>query len=395
MTVELRTLTPDDVGPAWDVLETVFGYPPHPEDREPEFGVVDPCRFYGGYDGDAIVATAGSFALQMAVPGTTTDVAGVSWISVLPTHRRQGILRSIMRRQLDDLHASGAAVAALWATEGAIYQRYGYGPAAWNTLLSVPSGARFVRPVDAAGVALVEPTGELLTPIYDTVAARTPGWSARDDAWWRFRLHDPQYGWDENGPLRCAVTEGGYALHRARGRFTDEGPDGRVQVVELAAATPDAHARLWRFLLDLDLMRTVDCRNNAPDDPLVHALLTDPRTARIRVRDGLWVRLVDVPTALGARRYAAPVDVVLEVVDDVCPWNAGTWRLSGDRDGATCTATGDSPDLRLDARDLGAAYLGGTPLRSRPVEPVTAGALDVASTAFGPVGAAPWCPLVF
>jgi predicted acetyltransferase len=114
-----------------------------------------------------------------------------------------------------------------------------------------------------------------------------------------------------------------------------------------------------------------------------------------RVRDSLWVRLVDLPRALAARTYACGVDVVLEVVDDRAPWNTGRWHLTGDRTGATCVRTEAAADLVLRPEDLGAAYLGGTPLRSRPVDERSAGALDVATTAFGPTGAAPWCPLVF
>ena len=171
-----------------------------------------------------------------------------------------------------------------------------------------------------------------------------------------------------------------------------------VQVWELAARTPESTARLWRFLLDLDLMRTVTARACGLDDPLLH-LLAGPRTAQARISDALWVRLVQLDTALASRRYLAPVDVVLEVSDRHCPWNAGRWRLTGDSTGATCVATTDTADLVLDVRELGAVYLGGTALAARAqagwVEERTAGSLTATSTAFGWTGGLPSSPMVF
>ena len=398
MTVDVRTLTEADLPDLWAVLETVFAAVPDPEGKRLELANADAGRFYGGVDTGAtagLVCTSGSYRLSMAVPGAVADVAGVSQVGVLPTHRRQGLLRTMMRRQLDDLHAEGTAVSALWATEGAIYQRFGYGPGAWNLGVRVPAGAPFAHPVEPGRTELGPPSADRLRGVYDEVAARTPGWAARDDAWWAYRLHDPEHARDGGTPLQCVTTDGGYALYSALGRYDDAGPAGEVRVRELVSADPQAHARLWRFLLDLDLMRTVEYRNTAPDDALVHSLLATPRNAAARLRESLWVRLVDVAAALALRTYASPVDAVLEVEDEFCPWNAGRFRLTGDRSGAQCTATDDPADLRLRVADLGAAFLGGTPLRTRPAVELTPGTFGPVSTAFGPVDRAPSCPMVF
>ena len=396
MDVTLRTLTPPDVEPAFVALERAFGGAPHPDDVPLELSVVDPGRFYAAYDGDAPVATAGSFDFTMTVPGGPVPVAGVTWVGVLPTYRRRGILASMMTRQLADLHEAGTAVAALWATEAAIYGRYGYAPSAWMLNVTIPRGAALRTPVEPGGLRLVDPASPEVREVYAAVAARTPGWPQRDDAWWAFRLHDPEHRRDGGSPLQCVVTDGGYALYSTAMRWQEALPAGTVRVRELAATTPAAAARLWRYLLDLDLMREVQVFAAAPDDPLLMDLLAEPRTASAKLRDCLHVRLVDVPAALAARRYAADVDVVLEVADDPqCPWNAGRWRLVGGRDGATCTATSDEPDLVVTVQDLGAAYLGGTPLRTKPVVERTPGQLPRASTAFGPLDGAPWCPQVF
>lgn len=395
MTVDIRPLVPAEVEPAWAVLERAFGGTPHPEDTAVELSVVDPTRFYAAYDGHDPVATAGSFDFTMTVPGGPLPVAGVTWVGVLPTHRRRGILDALMSRQLTDLHDAGTAVAALWATEAGIYGRYGYGTAAWLLNLTVARGATFRRPVEPGELRLLDPGAAEVRAIYAQVAERTAGWPRRDDAWWDFRLHDPEHRRDGGSPLQCVATDGGYALYSTAMRWEAALPAGVVRVREVVAATPAAGARLWRYLLDLDLMREVQVFAAAPDDPLLLDLLAEPRAARACLRDCLHVRLVDVPAALSARRYAADLDVVLAVEDARCPWNTGRWRLVGGRNGASCDKVTDEPDLVVTAADLGAAYLGGTPLRSRSVVERAPGALSRTSTAFGPLEGAPWCPQVF
>ena len=398
-----RTLTADDLEAAALVLEHAFGGPNHPDDQAVEFSVVEPGRFYGTYDGGAPVAIAGSFDLTVTVPGGPRQVAGVTWVGVKPTHRRRGLLTGLMRRQLDDLHAAGEAVAALWAAEGAIYQRFGYGPAAWDVSLKVPSGAAFAAPVAATGLRLTEPDAAVLGPIYDEVAERSLGWTARGPQWWPFRLHDPEHRRAGATSLRAVLAEGpedteGYALYSTDPKWSGGVPGGVVRVRELVATTPEARARLWRYLLDLDLMDRVEAWSVAPDEPLLH-LLAEPRSAVPTLKDNLWVRLVDVPTALATRCYAIDVDLVLEVTDEFCPWNAGRWRLKGGPHGATCTSTTDAAELQLRVADLGAAYLGGTTLAARAaaghVVELRPGALTEATVAFGWGAAAPYCPMVF
>jgi predicted acetyltransferase len=189
------------------------------------------------------------------------------------------------------------------------------------------------------------------------------------------------------------TVDDGYALYAVRPEFDDDGPAGEVRVRELVAATPTAHARLWAFLVDQDLTRTVTWHAAPVDEPL-WLMLTDPRAVRITLSDSLWVRLVDVAAALGARSYASDADVVLEVADEFCAWNAGRYRLSG----SGCERTDAEPDVALDVADLGAAYLGGTTLRSLAaagrVRELTPGAVVRASAALrGEVE--PWCPEMF
>ncbi|MBC7375202.1 MAG: GNAT family N-acetyltransferase [Frankiales bacterium] len=396
MPSDVRVLAPAELEAALRLLIHVFGQQAHDEDIPVELDTADPARFYGSFDDGALVAAAGSFDLRLTIPGAVIAAAGVTWVGVLPTHRRQGLLTSLVTRQLHDLHAADTAVAALWASEGAIYQRFGYGPASWHLSVTVPSGAVFRRPVAAGSLRLVTPDAAALAPVYDAVAARTPGWFARDDAWWAYRLHDPEHARDGATPQRCVVTTGGYALYSQTSRWADGLPGGVVTVRELVAADEGARERLWRYLLDLDLMTEVSCRLIATDDPLLH-LLAEPRAVRARLSEDLWVRLVDVGAALASRAYACDIDAVLEVVDEQCPWNAGQWRLTGGPQGGQCVRTDAATDLVVGVADLGSAFLGGTPLSARRagIQELTPGSLQRVSTAFGPVGGAPWCPMVF
>jgi predicted acetyltransferase len=151
-------------------------------------------------------------------------------------------------------------------------------------------------------------------------------------------------------------------------------------------------------LLDLDLMTETTPFILAPDDALLH-LLVDPRAAGAQLVDNVWVRVVDVPAALAGRRYAAEVDVVLGVADAHVPDNAGAWRLRAGAFGeAACERTDAAPDLELDVRELGAAYLGGVSLASLAAAGLvverTPGALARASAAFAwPVP--PVCSWIF
>ena len=401
--LDTRTLSSDDLDDVWEVLERAFGGANNPDDRGVEFALVDPKRFYGTYDGDTAVATGGSFDLTMTIPGGVRQVAGVTWIGVSPTHRRRGLLTALKRRMLDDLHAAGESVAALWASEGAIYQRFGYGPAAWNVSLSVPSKAAFNRPVSATGMRLTPPDAAVLAPVFDDVAARSMGWSARDATWWEYRLYDPAHHRSGASPLLSVLADGpdgvdGYALYATKQSWDGGASASTVNVRELVAKDAETKARLWRYLLDLDLMKTVKVSFAGLDDPLLH-LLAEPRAAQGTLKDNLWFRLVDVPAALASRAYATDVDVVLEVDDSFCPWNAGRYRLVGGVDGATCEPTTDAADLAVHAGDLGAAYLGGTTLVARAaaghVAELRPGTLAAASQAFSWPSPTPYAPLIF
>ena len=361
---------------------------------------------------DAVVGTTGVYSLRMAVPGAVLPVAGVTAVSVLPTHRRRGVLRSLMHRQLADVAARGdEPVAALWSAETPIYGRYGYGRATSSAYFECGRGEGALgrhAPADPRlALRLARPADVVaeLAKVHDAVLGGQPGFFARDDDWWGRVLHDESAERQGAGSLRCLIAEDGsgargYAVYVTRERWDEATglPDCALAVRELVAADPAAGAALWGNLLDRDLVSSVTAELRPADDPVLHQLL-DQRRARVRLGDGLWVRIIDLPAALSRRGYSGPVDVVLEVTDALLPGNAGRWWLrAAGPDGARCERTNRPADLALDVRELGAAYLGGTRLgtlaQAGLVRELTPGALTPLSAAmtWDPV---PWCPRIF
>jgi predicted acetyltransferase len=394
----LRTLASiDDFSPVFDILAAAFGEDFPDEELDNDRLVFEPTRSHAiEHDGDGMVAHAGAYTRQLTVPGGVVPAAHVTLVGVRPTHRRRGLLTRLMTHQLGQVRGRGEPVAMLWASEGRIYQRFGYGLAAIRHLLTADKrGVRLTRrPDPAAGRLRDASPGQVrkeLQEVYERVRAERPGWSGRDENWWTCRLTDPAGSRQGYTARRALLFEGpdgvdGYALWRRKAGWDETGPKGEVNLVELVAATPEAYLALWDFLLSVDLARTVNYRFAAADEPLRH-LVDEPRALAERVADALWVRVVDVPGALSARRYAAPVDVVLEVSDPLIAANTGRWRLTGDANGAACAPTTGAADLSCDVAELGALYLGGTDLgalaaagRVRQLRP---GAVTAAAAAFG------------
>ena len=368
-------------------------------------------RTLAAWDAGRMVGEAAAYSLRMAVPGAVVPVAGVTWVAVLPSHRRRGILRGLMLRQLADIHDRGEAVAALFASEAPIYGRYGYGQASVWTNFTFARGEGALRPDAPADetlrLRLADPGAVRpeLAKVHDAVLPNRPGMFTRDDGWWDHRLRPAERPGPDETPLRCVLAEDdagprGYGLYWGTNAWAGDGlADSTLTIREVMAADPAACAAIWRDLLTRDLAREIRAGNRPPDDPLLH-LLADPRRARARSWDGLWIRLVDVPRALRQRRYSCAADIVIEVSDEACPWNAGRWRLRTHGGGVapSCEPTGDPPDLELPVRALGAAYLGGTrlgPLAEAGIVAERRGGAVAELSAAMAWDPAPWCPMIF
>ncbi len=360
-------------------------------------------RMHAAWDDGRVVGGAGGFTFELTVPGGRVRAAGVSVVGVLPTHRRRGVLTAMMRAQLDACRTHGESVACLWASEDRIYGRFGYGLASLTGEIDVArEHTAFRAPGELFGRARLVPLAEaepLVAPVWERVAASTPGMFARTAAWWQARaLADPDWRRGGGGELRCVVVEaeGGpvaYALYRMALGFDRGVSTGAVNVVEAMGDSPRATRAIWRYLLDMDWVARVRAGQLPVDHPLF-LLAAEPRHLRFAARDGLWVRLVDVGAALAARAYPGPGSVVVDVADAFCPWNAGCWRVG---DGGV-KRVAEAPDLRCDVTALASVYLGGftwaQQARALGVEEARPGALARADALFR-TERAPWCPEIF
>jgi predicted acetyltransferase len=412
----IRPIGPDEFPEFYAVIANAFNSSHRTDDdMRHELAIFEFDRSLAAFDGADIVGTAGAYTFQMGVPGEIASVAGVTAVSVLPSHRRRGILSGLMRRQLADVRDRGETVAALFASEAPIYGRYGYGVASAELDLRIRRGEGTMSgppgrggPGAAPRLRSAEPqdaTAEL-AKVYDVVLRGRPGLPARDDRWWDYTVWDPQHRRSGTSPLRCVIAEDdagprGYALFSVRPEWGEHGiPAGALTVQELMAADPAAYAAIWGDLLTRDLIAEVRARMRPADDPLLY-LLADGRRARAHLLDGLWVRLVSVPGALARRRYACGLDVVIDVADELFAENAGRWRLRAAgpaAQGASCERTSAPADVALPVQALGAAYLGGTRLGALAaaglVTELRPGALTALSAALS-WDPAPWCPAIF
>ena len=407
---EMRPITDDELPAFFTMLSAAFGEDNNDDDLAIESLTAETDRTIAAFDGSDIVATAGAFTFEMSVPGGRLPTAGVTYVGVRATHRRRGLLSTMMRNQLHDIHRRGEPIAALWASEAAIYGRFGYGVASQLHRIEIDRVDATVRN-DVADdpslrLRLVTP-GDVVADIEQIELAlvdRRPGQFVRDKRWIDGLVADPKSRHGGMSSLRAILAYDGddpvgYALYRSKNDAVRPHmlPDGQVIVFAHAGLTPAADVALARALLSLDLMRRIRWWNRPTDTSLSH-LLTDARQARTTVLDALHVRIVDLPAALEGRRYSSSVDVVLEVDDPICDWNTGRWHLHGDSDHVRCSRTDAEATLRLSMEDLGAVYLGGTTLTTLAeagrVKASDAETLTRASRAFG-WDVAPWCPVIF
>jgi predicted acetyltransferase len=361
MDIEIRNPSADELRAAMGAAQVAFAEAPNDDDYERHSKMLPLDRFYAAYDDGVPVGTAADFAFRLTVPGGELAAGGVTWVAVMPSHRRKGILTQLMRRELDDIHERGEPLAVLWASEAAIYGRFGYGIAAPTVQMDADK-SRFAFRDDPGpqGRARMVGLDDALEPcmrIYDRVRTRIPGFTARRGEWWQaYRLADPEQ-WRRGGsPKYVAVIDidgepEAYAIYRIKQEWEGGVSNSQVKLVETLATTPTAERDLWRFVFGIDLMARIQGRLD-PGSPLF-LMVVDPRSLNLRVSEGLWLRLVDVEAALAGRSYATDDEVVLDVRDEFCPWNAGRWRVGRD-----VARTDDPAELELDVADLASAYLG-------------------------------------
>ena len=399
--IEVRACAPEEVGGALAPIWHYFGSRPEPEEVVRLGTFLPPERVHAAFEDGDIVGGAGAYFFETTVPGgTQVPTAGVMAVGVLPTHRRRGALTKLMRRQLADAHERGEPLATLYASEGNIYGRFGYGLASLAGHIELPKEHAVLRDDEPLGRARLidteEEVLELLPGIYDRVQADTVGMFTRTPDWWRVRRLYQRPGRSGGAQMHVAVELDGnleaYALYRLNFAARQMVSETTLEVGEALGTSPRALAAIWRFLLGIDWVARIEASWLPLDHPLF-LWLREPRRMRYAALEALWVRLVDVGAALSARELGEG-GIVLDLHDEVCPWNQGRWRVG---EGAVDRTTAEG-DLRLGVSELGSVYLGGFTfdqlLRAGRVEELKPGGVERADELFR-TARQPSCPELF
>jgi predicted acetyltransferase len=405
---DIRTITSDDADLYRRRVARGFGDDADDgtESRDRFAAIFEYDRTFAAFDDGDIVGTAAGFSLGVTVPGgSTVPMGGTTVVTVQPTHRRRGLLRSLMAAHLDDVASREEPLAGLWASEGSIYGRFGYGPATFRHVVEVDTRSLQFREAPGEGrLRLVEPdvADQIERQVYERARPDRVGMLTRSDAWWTHRLiADPEAWRDGKSAHRHLVYEQdgeitGYARYRQKSKWENFVADGEVEVIEAMTLSDEAHRAIWGFLTSIDLYKNVEAWNLAIDDPLPFQV-TDRRRVRRKVMDALWLRVMDVPAALQARGYEEAGSVVLDVADPAEASISGVYRLTCSDGVGTCDPVDDSPEVSLDADALGSLYLGGGDAMSLAAAGRIRGDIDAVTRLHRMmrVSRAPWCPDVF
>ncbi len=406
MPIEIRQRTESELDTFRITSEIAFGESPllDPESTREWLSRHEMDRDVAAFEHGQMVGTAGAYSVRMTVPGgVSIPVAAVTDVTVLPTHSRRGIGTMLMRDQLERVRDRGEPAAALWASESVIYGRWGYGMAMQTEAVSIDTRhSRFQNQVTPRGnmrIVTVDEAMGIFPGVWERATPRWPGFMTRKPEFLNRTLATPN---PEPSPgescLFLAVYEesgsiDGYVMYRIL-----PGSDGRsLKIIELIPTTDPAHAALWRYCFDVDLIWRVSNDLTPVDDPLWW-MLADPRRLKRTRYDAVWLRVVDVPAALSARKYLTAGKLVIAVVDEFCHWAGGRFELDATEAGATCKPTRKEPDLAMGIAELSAGYLGGADFgamaRAARIEERSYGALRRADMLFASERA-PWCPFDF
>ncbi len=406
MPIEIRQRTEAELDAYRITSEIAFGDEARldPESTREWLSRHEMDRDVAAFEDGQMVGTAGAYSSRITVPGgDSIPVAAVTDVTVLPTHNRRGIGTMLMRDQLERIRDRGETGAALWASESIIYGRWGYGMAVQTDAVTIDSRhSRFEHQVTPHGnmrMVGIDEARRIFPGVWERATPRWPGFMSRKPEFLYRTLREPN---PESGPgdgvLFLAVYElagsaDGYVMYRV----LPESAERRLKVLELIPTTDEAHAALWRFCFDVDLIWQVSYDYLPVDDPLWW-MLADPRRLKRTRYDAIWLRIVDVSKALTTRSYAATGKLVIEVVDEFCTWAGGRFELDANEAGASCRETKAEPDLVVSASDLATCYLGGGDFsamaRAARIEERTDGALKRASGMFASERA-PWSPWDF
>jgi predicted acetyltransferase len=401
-----RAIVPDELDDFFAALGYAFSDPrPDPEEVEVDKLVAELDRTFAAFDGDRIVGCAGAYTQRMVVTGgARVPTAGITMVGVLPTHRRRGILRELMGMMLDQAAERGEPLASLFASQGSIYGRFGFGHAAHHLAFDIAlDRITWVDRTEPTGRVVLYPRAEalpIMRAIYDRAIEGRPGMLEVDDRWMNVGFYESKkddervfYAIHEDD----AGTPDAFAMYGIKHEWPRGLPSSEAKVKRFVATTPASHIAMGRYLCAIDLMARVKADTRPVDEPL-QWLVEEPRALRPELEDGLFLRPVDVAAALSARGYVGSGELVLEVDDGYRPEAGGTFELQVDDGVGVCRRTDRAPDLGCSARAVGSTYLGGvtwtTLAGADRVQERTPGALAIADGLFRS-DRAPWPAFYF
>lgn len=360
MAITIRPATEGDLEAMYDHDQRVFGYAIADEDDGSRWRkVIDLSRFRLAHDGSELVGVAGVLGKELTLPGDApARMGGLTWVAVSPTHRRQGLLTRLMAEVHDDIESHEEPLAGLLASEGGIYERFGYGVA--TTLRSVVIDTRHAQLLPqfeppAGTVQLITPRDRIddLTALYDRYRRHRVGEIARDQAWMELRLGE--YGKHVHG----AIHEDGYVIWTVKDDWNEGLPQHDLEIRDFVASTPEAFVALWHLVFSLDLIGTIRTRTVVSIDDPLPSMLTNPRAVcTVALNDLLWLRPQRVGEALAARRYRVEDEFVLAVTDP--DHTTERWVVQGDVERAKSEETDRDADLTMSRAALGSLLLGAT-----------------------------------
>ncbi len=334
-----------------NLLQLGLGEPPQ------SFAALEPDFTLCVFDADELAAVHGSWPLTMRFNGRAVPISGVTAVSTAPVHRQRGHLRALVSRHFEELHErQERPLAVLFATQAAIYQRYGYAVVSTHVDYRVePRFIDFAEPLATPGrLRNADPAPEkefgMLVGLYREFRQRRTGLVHRGRPMWEAGVLAPPTG---NDTLSTVVYEEdgeplGYCIY-ATGPRPGDGPEPghHCSVRDLVWLNARAYRALWRHLASMHLSRYIEWPTAPVDDPLPHLLL-EPRMLRARARDGMLARIVDLAGTVAARPYSAGTRLSFELDDALCPWNAGKWELvTSEGGGELARLQGKPPEMSL------------------------------------------------
>ena len=357
MGVEIRPATPEEMEDFRRVARiSLLQNPGDMEGMHPEWTI---CAFEDG----KLATSYAAWPLTMRFNGEGVPIAGVTSVGTLPIYRRRGYLRKVTTRHFELLHERGEQpIALLHAAWAAIYQRYGYAVVSTRNAYRVePRCLQFssTRPVRGNLRELGEEEFPLLVDLYRRFRADRIAYSHRGRAMWELGVlaHPPTGGLVGKVVYEEAGEPLGYTIYAMEQITVWPQPVQSLTIRDVVWLSASAYQAIWNYYAQMDRVGEIVWDRVPSDDPLPHLLL-EPRMLHIASADDVLGRIVDVERALPKRHYPEEATLTFEVVDDLCPWNNGRWKLETSIAEASISHTNEEPQLRVPISTLAMLVFG-------------------------------------